>query len=204
MVMMLEQAPPRPAPAAAPEQWVEKHGDYLYGYAMTRLKNPEAVEELVQETFLAALRARKRFSGRSTERTWLVGILKHKIVDRFRARIRERPATDIRAWDHTDSDVFDDEGRWRTRPNEWEINPEKVLESREFLETFQHCLDSLPRRMAHVFSLREIDKLSTAEICRTLNITPTNLGVLLHRARLKLRSLLSEGWLREDSAPRGS
>jgi len=199
MVMMLDHPPARSDPLANPEQWVEKHADYLYGYAMNRLRNPEVVEELVQETFLAALRARKSFSGRSTERTWLVGILKHKVVDHFRAKVRERPATDIRAWDNTDSDVFDDEGRWRTRPGDWEINPEKVLESREFQETFQNCLDKLPRRMAQAFALREIDKLSTAEICGILKITPTNLGVLLHRARLKLRDLLSEGWLREDS-----
>ncbi|MHC4945232.1 MAG: RNA polymerase sigma factor, partial [Planctomycetota bacterium] len=77
-----------------PATWVDEHGDALYRFAITRLKDPEAAEEIVQETFLAALKAKDSFKGRSSERTWLIGILKNKVIDHFRKMSRERPVTD--------------------------------------------------------------------------------------------------------------
>ena len=76
-------------PIDNPENWVDEYGDYLYRYALSRVKDPIIAEDLVQETFLAALKARHNFQGRSTARTWMIAILKHKIVDYIRQKVRE-------------------------------------------------------------------------------------------------------------------
>ena len=74
----------KPPTAATPDDWVEAHGDYLFNFAIGQLRDASVAEDLVQDTFLAAFKARDRFSGQSSERTWLVGILRHKICDHLR------------------------------------------------------------------------------------------------------------------------
>jgi RNA polymerase sigma-70 factor (TIGR02943 family) len=177
-----------------PTHWVENHSDYLSGYAMLRLRKPDVAEELVQETFLAALRARKNFSGRSTIRTWLVGILKHKIIDHFRAKKRVRPLTDYETEDHNAAEMFDQSANWKKKPRDWGADPEDAFEQQEFWITLSAAIDDLPERMAEVFKMRELERQSTEEICEILDITPTNLGVLLFRARTRLRDALGTEW----------
>jgi RNA polymerase sigma-70 factor (ECF subfamily) len=160
----------------------------LYRHALFRLRDAAAAEDVVQETLLAALKSHNRFVGRSNERTWLVGILKHKIIDHFRNSQRE---AQFECGDN-DDEFFDQKGAWRTtsRPMAWNVNPESALELKDFQRRVESCLNQLPERLAQVFVLREIDELTTEEICSLLNITPTNLWVMLHRARLRLQQLL--------------
>jgi RNA polymerase sigma-70 factor (ECF subfamily) len=178
-----------------PESWVEHFGDLLYRFALSRVKDPAVAEDLVQETFLAALRARESFKGRSTGRTWLIAILKHKIVDHIRKKIRE-PSTDKieTLTDITDSD-FNDGGKWQVQPYKWAVNPGKIYEQKEFFDVLYHCLAELPGRLAEAFMLREMDGLSTEEVCKVLDITATNSWVMLYRARMSLRRCLENKWL---------
>jgi RNA polymerase sigma-70 factor (ECF subfamily) len=178
-----------------PESWVDHYGDFLYRFALSRVKDPAIAEDLVQETFLAALRARESFKGRSTGRTWLIAILKHKIVDYIRKKIREPSIDKIeKLTDMTDAD-FNAEGKWQLRPHKWTINPGKIYEQKEFFDVLYHCLAELPERLAEAFMLREMDGLSTAEVCKALDITATNSWVMLYRARMSLRRCLEHEWL---------
>ena len=183
-----------------PESWVDQYGDFLYHFTLSRIKDPSIAEDLVQETFLAALKARKNFQGRSTARTWLIAILKHKIVDYIRKQVREHASDkvesmlDTSANDPVDSS-FNDEGDWRIRPSKWAIDPMKLYEQKEFMDTLYQCLGELPERQAEAFMMREIDGLSTEEICKLLNISATNSWVMLYRARMWLRRCLEKSWL---------
>ncbi len=188
-----------PRQLSDPQTWADQHGDYLYRCALLRVRDPALAEEVVQETFLAALQARDRFAGQSSERSWLVGILKHKVIDHFRKGHREAPRADPQDLGHeVDTEgLFDEAGHWkldRTEPMEWPNNPTAVLERKEFWEVLKRCMASLPPRMATAFLLREVHDLSSDEVCDTLNITASNLWVLLHRARKHLRQCL-EGHL---------
>lgn len=182
--------------AFEPEVWVDRHGDALYKYAMMRLRDPALAEEAVQETLLAALQAFEKFSGQSSERTWLVGILKHKIVDYFRRTSRERPATEDESMPQHVNDLFDENDYWHhdLGPIDWNDNPATVFQQTEFRLILDHCLGELPTRTASVFTLREMEELESEEICKVLGISTTNLWVLLHRARSHLRHCLEMKW----------
>jgi RNA polymerase sigma-70 factor (ECF subfamily) len=177
-----------------PADWVERYGDYLFRYAMLRVRNRSAAEDLVQETFLAGLSGRESFSGGSSEATWLVGILKHKIADHFRRQSRESPREEEGLRDVPDAEYFDGSGHWTAGPVEWGGNPEEILRQEEFLERFRECLSGLPPNQAAAFTLREIDGMGTGEICKVLNVSETNLWVILHRARSFLRRCLETRW----------
>jgi len=178
-----------------PESWVDHYGDFLYRFALSRIKDPAVAEDLVQETFLAALRGRENFKGHSAGRTWLVAILKHKIVDYIRKKIREPSSDKIEVLtDQTDPD-FNEQGEWQLRPSRWAVNPGRIYEQKEFLDVLYRCLAGVPERLAEAFMMREIDGLSTAEVCKALDITATNSWVMLYRARMSLRRCLEDSWL---------
>ena len=187
-----------------PERWVEEHGDYLFRYALVRTRDEGRAEDMVQETFLAALKGGKGFGGRSAERTWLVGIMKNKIVDFFRKASRETSFTDLGFYEHEDSDRFVSEGLSKGEwvdglgPSEWATNPGAVLDNQAFWRTFNNCAGKLPKAINAAFCLREIDDLDSKEICRMLNISETNLWVMLHRARMALRRCLETHWFRRE------
>ena len=178
-----------------PETWVEQYGDYLYAYAYRRTQDESTAEDLVQETFLAALSARENFQGRSTEKTWLTSILKHKILDRFRKRYKEEPTEDIEMKADALDDLFDEKGHWKIGPAKWVANPQKHYEQKKFMEALGHCLKTPPKRLSEAFVLREFDGMSTKEICKVLNVSETNLWVMLHRARVYIRNCLEKSWL---------
>ncbi len=187
------------AAATDPAQWVEQHGDYLFRYALARVHRVELAEELVQEAFLGALRNREQFLGASSERTWLVSILKRKIVDHLRRRAREQPASSI-APDGWLDELFDQGGHWKQGPAAWG-NPSAAFENAEFWATFAQCLGKLPRRLADAFALREMEALESAEICKELEISPTNLWVMLYRARMQLWRCLDLHWFAGERGP---
>jgi RNA polymerase sigma-70 factor (ECF subfamily) len=200
---------PSPAPSSegsrkglllsSPDLWVDRHGDVLYRYAYSRIHNHAQAEDLVQETFLAALNARSQFKGKSSERTWLLSILRHKLIDQFRRTCRERPAEELGADDPETDGFFDSKGFWKERPDLWAPDPEDLLERSEFWEVFQKCVAGLPGRLGVAFSLRVMDGLEPEETCNTLGVSATNLLVMLHRARARLRRCLEKNWF---SGPR--
>ena len=181
------------------EGWVDRHGDGLYRYALLRLGDPDRAADVVQETFLHALRSVESFEGRSSERTWLVGILKHKIIDQMRATTRQsarEPLASVRS-------EFDPSGFWRNGPASWAGEPGQLAETREFWETLGSCLAKLPPGLADAFLLRELDGEPSATIQERLAITPANLWARLHRARSLLRQCLETSWFgdRASSSP---
>jgi RNA polymerase sigma-70 factor, ECF subfamily len=182
----------------SPERWLDEHGDALFRYAYVRLRDRGVAEDLVQETFLAALRTRGQFSGKSTERTWLIGILKHKLADHWRKRAREVPLeAPSSAQDPDDllQRLFDESNKdhWRVQPSTWS-DPHTALQDRQFWRVLSDCLAGLPPAQAQAFSLCEIDGLEGTEACKVLAVAPTNLWVMLHRARLRLRQCLELNW----------
>ena len=190
----------RPAPGLSnPERWVDEYGDYLFKYALLRLRDSARAEDAVQETFLAALKGGKSFAGRSAEKSWLVGILKNKICDHFRKASRETSFTDLDFYRDEESDRFVAEGLGKDGwihergPQEWP-DPGQSLDSEIFWKTYRDCAGKLPKAVAAAFNLRELDGLESAEICALLNISENNLWVMLHRARMALRRCLETNW----------
>jgi RNA polymerase sigma-70 factor (TIGR02943 family) len=181
-------------PKLDPETWLDQYGDYLYRFALARIKDQTVAEDLVQETFLAALRGRESFKGRSAVKTWLSAILKNKIVDYFRKNSREQLINDTDTISESIDGFFHKNGNWKIRPAKWNLDPSKVYEQREFMDTLYKCLSELPNRLAKAFVLREIEGYSTKEICNDLQVSSTNSWVMLYRARLFLRRCLELFW----------
>jgi RNA polymerase sigma-70 factor (TIGR02943 family) len=183
-----------------PSVWVDEHGDYLFRYATFRIRDASVAEDIVQETLLAALQAYHNFAGRGSERTWLVGILKHKITDYYRRSSRETPASQLEGESFEHDEFFRDAGEWTEHwkpeqaPTDWNSSPAELLEQGEFWEVFSQCLQPLPSRIANAFTLREVDGLKSEEICEILSVSINNLWVMLHRARLHLRRCLELNW----------
>jgi RNA polymerase sigma-70 factor (ECF subfamily) len=183
-----------------PDRWVDHHGDALYGYAMLRLRDADSASEVVQETFLEALKGRSKFLGRSSERTWLVGILKHKIIDHFRRQARrERGVGGEEPSGPEIGEFFDERGAWKVAVDRWAELPGRAVERAEFWDVFRACLAELPPSYAEAFTLSELEGLPGPEVCKILEITPTNLWARLHRARLLLRRSLEAKWFGPDA-----
>jgi RNA polymerase sigma-70 factor (TIGR02943 family) len=174
---------------------IESLRPYLVRYAALQLRDAATAEDAVQEALLAALAGEAKFAGRSNLRTWLTGILKHKIVDAIRRQSRERSASDFEPENGAEGfdDLFDRRGHWEETPDAWE-QPETALGQKQFLAALEACLRTLPERAARVFMMREHLGLETPEICKELGITPTHCWVLLHRARMALRLCLQTNW----------
>ena len=182
-----------------PSTWVAQHGDALFRYALMKMRDESLAEDMVQETFLAALKARENFSGNSSEKTWLIGILKHKIIDHFRKHKREQSSDDIESLSEQLDQQFDHTGHWSIPMRTWQ-EPEQAHEDKEFWKVFSACIAHLPDHLADLFILREVKGLSSEEICKLLEISTTNnMWVMLSRARMRLRGCLDARWFNRDS-----
>jgi RNA polymerase sigma-70 factor, ECF subfamily len=179
-----------------PHDWLNEHGDYLYRFALARLRNPHLAEDVVQETLLAAIQ-NQSYLGKSAPRTWLTGILKHKIIDVMRKQTREQSVEDA-SQDSADDGAmdafFNAGGRWEDKPQAWAM-PDDELEQKQFLGILQTCMDRLPKKLADLFVMHEIYEHDNEEICKELEISPTNAWVMLYRARMGLRKCLELHWL---------
>lgn len=175
---------------------IESHRSYLLRVAQLQLRDRDIAEDTVQDTMVAALAGREGFTGRSSLKTWLTGILKHKIIDAIRRRQREPLAT-AALDEELDVDDFDalfaDNGAWESPPADWG-DPETALNRRQFFDVLELCLAKLPANTARVFMMREVLELESEEICKELSITPNNLWVILYRARMALRQCLERNW----------
>jgi RNA polymerase sigma-70 factor (ECF subfamily) len=186
-----------------PTVWVDEHGDYLFRYAVLRLRDESLAEDAVQETLLAAFQAIASYTGQATERTWLTGILKHKIIDHYRKNKNLSQITD----EDTDISGLDSfferpdrwDGHWvvKLRPVDPEQSPDQVIERDEFWDVMKNCLAALPTRVANVFAMREVDDISSEEICEMLGLSSSNFWVIMHRARMQLRRCIEIKWFRK-------
>ncbi|MGH8764766.1 MAG: sigma-70 family RNA polymerase sigma factor [Burkholderiales bacterium] len=173
---------------------VEKQRPYLVRYASLQLRDADLVQDVVQETLLAALSGEGNFAGRSNLRTWLTGILKHKIVDAIRRASRETTLAADAEGEEGDFDaLFRQGGHWVEHPAAWN-NPDASLEQRQFFAVLEECLTKLPEKTAQAFLMREHLGSDTDEICKSLAITPSHCWVMLHRARMALRLCLEGNW----------
>lgn len=173
------------------EEWVDRYGDMLYRFALVRVKDQDVAEELVQTALMAALQSSKSFQGRSTEKSWLFGILKHKILDHFRQVKRQR-TYELTSDDDSDpyEDAYDETGHWIHPPRKWALEPEKAAENTELAHALAKCMNGLNDKFRTIFVMKEVEGLDSAEICKEFDIQPTNLWVILHRARNQLKKCL--------------
>jgi RNA polymerase sigma-70 factor (ECF subfamily) len=179
---------------------IEGERAYLLRYATLQLRDRSAAEDAVQETLLAALASQAPFEGRSTLRTWLTGILKHKIIDAMRRASREAPLSE-ESQDGSEFDaLFEADGHWRAPPSAWQ-SPDTALEQKRFFVALESCLTRLPAKTAQVFMMREHLGVETGDICKELGITATHCWVLLYRARMVLRLCLEETWFGTKEPP---
>jgi len=183
---------------------IEAQRPYLMRYALAQLRDSLLAEEAVQEALLAAVEGLASFQGHSTLRTWLTSILRFKIADQQRRVVQERSRMETGDADSQDDEawldaLFDETGHWRDPPQAW-ANPEAALEQRRFWETFERCLERLPARGGRVFFKREVMGEDTDDICRAEGISASNCWVILHRARLGLRSCLELHWFGTGTA----
>ncbi len=181
-------------------QQVESLRPQLMRYARSQLRNDAWAEDAVSDTLLAALERPQGFAGASALKTWLVGILKHKLIDQLRRHSREATVLDRDDAEDLDALMFDETGHWRETPVDWSDQPEALCGQKQFLAVLDACVETLPATQGRVFMMREWLELDTDEICKELTITTTNLWVLLHRARLRLRDCLQMSWFAPTAA----
>ena len=189
---MSEEAHAKIQNALHPESWVDKYADYLYNYAIVRVNDNELAKDLVQETFVAGLNSAKNFKGTASERTWLVAILKRKVIDHYRKINSKKGKAEVRI-SYKDGN---EEGRWLEEQvaDPFSKSENDSIENEELGEAIQECIMKLPPKQAQVFTMKTIQGISTEDICNELDINPSNLWVLVFRARTALMNCLNTSW----------
>ena len=187
---------------SAGSDWLAEHGDTLFSYAMAHVARRELAEDLVQDTFLAAVKSQSPFRGDSTVKTWLISILRRKIADHYRRRseVIESEVETFRSSREHDR-YFTSKGKWREPPTQWKSPPD-ILENHEFWTAFRSCLSKLPTPLASAFKLRELDGVGVDELCQTLSASAGNIRIRIHRARHLLRECLDRNWFGNISSKR--
>ncbi|MFC3561117.1 sigma-70 family RNA polymerase sigma factor [Pedobacter jamesrossensis] len=193
------QTEPEKLTTCNPRNWVKNYADYLYNYAITRINEDELARDLVQETFLAALEKIEKFEGRSNERTWLTAILKNKIIDVYRKKSSALLKQGIIETENDNTQDFfnPDDGHWndKHRPQAFGIEDFDILGKKEFNQILQRCLSKLPSLWLSVFTMKHLDDESAETICTALKISSSNFWVIIHRAKVNLRSCLQKNWI---------
>ena len=176
-----------------PEQWVDRYADYLYNYALARVSDDELAKDLVQETFIAGLQSAPQFKGNAAERTWLVAILKRKVIDQYRKANSRKGKAEVRIGFPAHAER---EGEWlETMAADPESTLENdAIENEELGLAIQRCLAALPERQARVFTMKTIQGMETEDVCKELGINSSNLWVMIHRARTALMECLNQVW----------
>ncbi|MGY0408561.1 MAG: sigma-70 family RNA polymerase sigma factor [Polaribacter sp.] len=174
-------------------KWIDNYADYLYNYAISRVNDSDLSKDLVQETFFAGLKSAKNFQGKSTERTWLVSILKRKIIDHYRKINSKKGQAEVRMNFY---DSGENEGNWIEErvPQSWDNQSEKNIENQELKAQLECCIGNLPDKYAMVFRMKTIQEFETEEICKELEISASNFWVIIHRARIQLRKCMEDNW----------
>lgn len=187
----------------SPEHWVNKFGGYLYSYAYFRVRDNQVAEDLVQETLLAAIESLNNYKKNSSLKTWLTAILKNKILDYFKLAKRTIPISSLETEEEntflenyfqSKEDKHPLHWKMTTAPKEWLQSPQEAMEQKEFQVVLQKCLENIPEKQANIFVMREMEGISSKEICKELDITESNIWVILHRVRTSLRNCLEHNW----------
>lgn len=175
------------------DKWIDNYADYMFNYAVVRVNNSDLAKDLVQDTFFAGLKSAKNFQGKSTERTWLISILKRKIIDHYRKINSKKGKAEVRMNFYDDGD---NEGNWIEErvPQSWDNASEKKIETEELRSQLEACINKLPEKYAMVFRMKTVQEFETEEICKELDITASNLWVIIHRARTQLRKCMEDNW----------
>ena len=175
-----------------PETWIDKYSDYLFNYTISRINDREIAKDLVQETFFAGLKSMKNFKGDASERTWLIAILKRKIIDHYRKINSAKSKAEVRI-NYNDSE---NEGDWLEEQvaDPFDKTAEDEIENEELGDAIMNCLSKLPEKQATVFRMKTIEGLDTEFICKELDITASNLWVIVHRARQAMADCLEKNW----------
>ena len=178
-----------------PDSWVDQYADYLFNYAVSRVSDAEIARDLVQETFLAGLKSAKNFQGAAAERTWLIAILKRKVIDYYRKINSKKGKAEVRI---TYSNQSDSAGDWLEEnvADPFSTLENDEIENEELGLAIQECISNLPQKQSAVFVMKTIRGLSTEDICNELGINPSNLWVMVHRARTSLMGCLNENWFK--------
>ena len=176
-----------------PENWVDQYADYLFNFAVSRVSDAEIAKDLVQETFFAGLKSAKNYKGTAAERTWLIAILKRKVIDHYRKINSKKGKAEVRM---NYSSQNDTDGDWL---EEQVADPLSILENDEIENeelglAIQECISKLPKKQSLVFTMKTIQGMSTEDICKELGINPSNLWVMIHRSRTALMSCLNQNW----------
>jgi RNA polymerase sigma-70 factor (ECF subfamily) len=176
-----------------PDVWVDQYADYLFNYAVGRVSDAEIAKDIVQETFLAGLKSAKNFKGDASERTWLIAILKRKVIDHYRKINSNKGKAEVRM---TYSSSVDSEGDWLEEQvaDPFSTLENDVIENEELGLAIQECIVKLPKKQARVFQMKTIQGVSTEDICNELGINPSNLWVMIHRSRSALMECLNKNW----------
>jgi RNA polymerase sigma-70 factor (ECF subfamily) len=176
-----------------PNKWIEAYSDYLYNYTITRVSDREIAQDLVQDTFFAGLKSMKNFKGEASERTWLVSILKRKIIDHYRKINSNKGKAEVRIAYNSDAES---EGDWLEErvADPFDRTAEDHLENKELGLAIHNCIGKLPEKQATVFKMKTLLGYETEAICNELNITPSNLWVIIHRARTAMAKCLKQNW----------
>jgi len=178
-----------------PNKWVSLHADYLYNYTIGRVNNHDLAKDLVQETFFAGLKAMANFQGLASERTWLISILKRKIIDYYRKINSAKGKAEVKMNFYSDGER---EGEWIEErvPSNWMNDTDKDIENEELNVALEKCINNLPEKYAMVFRMKTIMEFDTEDICKELEITSSNLWVIIHRARTQLRKCMEDNWFK--------
>ena len=176
-----------------PNKWIDRYADFLFNFAITRVNDREIAQDLVQETFLAGLKSMKNFKGEATERTWLIAILKRKVIDYYRKSNSKKGKAELRMGNDFGTES---EGDWIQNrvADPFDKTAEETLQNEELGNAIFLCLSKLPKKQADIFRMKTIEGIETEDICNELHITPSNLWVIIHRARTAMALCLKENW----------
>lgn len=175
-----------------PTKWVDKYSDYLFNYTIVRVNDRELANDLISETFLAGLKSMKNFKGEASERTWLISILKRKIIDYYRRINSTKGRAEVRITYNDESN----EGDWleEQAPDLFDMTAEDIMENEELGMAILECMNTLNEKQARIFKMKTIEEFDTEAICNEFDITPSNLWVIIHRARVTLAECLEKNW----------
>ena len=175
-----------------PNSWVDRYSDYLYNYTIVRVNDHEVAQDLISETFLAGLKSQKNFKGEASERTWLISILKRKIIDHYRKINSRKGKAEVRM-NYNNEDA---EGDWLEErvSDPFDKTAEDKMVNEELGLAILNCLDGLNEKQATIFKMKTIEGFDTEAICNEFNITPSNLWVIIHRARKAMADCLEKNW----------
>jgi len=185
-------------PHLSPENWVANYADKLFKYALARVSNEELARDIVQDTFVSALKAAKKFQGRSTEKTWLFSILRNKIIDTYRAKAKYREVSIDTSENSEAEDVyFNTSGSWKANkmPQDWSVKLDTDIEEKEFYKVLGGCMNKLSEKQSAVFKMKYLDRMESEDICKEMGITASNYWVMIHRAKLQLRDCMETHWI---------